>query len=159
MKIISIVIALVLLTATMVKAEDVTKWTTTDTVLQLTFFTLMEVDREQTQWIASHQYETRTMTTTFEGGHTRVVGHQYAARKEGNSIIGTSAHPDRINAYFAGTAVAHTVIAYFLPHIIKACGGNDSVAKWSRTAWQSTWIIAEGYTVGKNINVGVKTTF
>lgn len=145
-----------------VKAEekqDPTKWTLTDTMLQVVFTGLLEVDRQQTQWIASHPIQSTEHFSYTTPSGAAVWGVRVKYRKEANSMIGQKAHPDRINAYFATAAVGHAVVSYALPHVVKALGGSDSLAKYSRTIWQSTWIVAETHTVSRNYAVGVKMTF
>jgi hypothetical protein len=89
------------------------------------------------------------------------VTYTYEAKLyEKNKVVGLQAHDDRVNAYFIGCAVGHTAIAYGLPHLVKALGGSDSLARWSRTAWQAVWIGIEGNVIYKNkYSAGVKLDF
>lgn len=146
----TLLIIFILLCPAVVHADDVTDWTTTDTIMQLGVFALLEVDREQTQYISNKRTE-----ITYRDGFKV----SYKPYYETNSIIGKDAHKDRINAYFASAAVGHAVISYALPHIVRAFGGSDSVAKYSRTMWQGVWISAEVHQVVKNYSIGVGMQF
>lgn len=155
--IISIFVILILLPIA-AKADDVTDWTTTDTIMQIGVSALLEIDRRQTQWIASHPYEITGHTSYTESG-VAISSSSYKTHAESNRIIGYGAHKDRINAYFAVAATGHAVVSYALPYIVKFCGGNDKIAKYSRTIWQSSWITAEAHTVGRNYSLGVGMKF
>ena len=139
-------------------ADEVTDWTITDTIMQVVVTGLLEVDREQTLWISKNPFEI-TGTKVYTVKDNLFIGNTYRPHKESNPIIGYRAHPDRINIYFATAAVGHAAISFALPYIVKACGGSDKVAKYSRTIWQGTWITAEMHTIGKNIFMGVGMSF
>jgi hypothetical protein len=155
-----LIFALILLSPAVVKASgyEGIEWTTKDTILQGMTILLLEVDREQTKWIAKHPVVKRDATYEMNG---YTVTYTYEAKLyEKNKIVGLQAHNDRVNAYFIASAVGHTAIAYGLPHLVKAMGGSDSLARWSRTAWQAVWIGIEGNVVYKNkYSAGVKLDF
>lgn len=139
MKIILCAILVLLVTST--ANADYKEWTKADTGMQLLFTALLEVDRQQTNWIIANPY--------FGGTFHR----------ETNPIIGEDASPARVNTYFAACAVGHAIVAYYIPVVVKAVTGNDDIAKYSRTLWQSTWIAVQSSVVDHNYSVGVRTEF
>lgn len=136
-KIKSFILLLTLLCTTNCFAFD--EWTKTDTALQSVYTVLHVIDWGQTNNQAKNDWR-------------RVVGQHmggwdlYATREEINPILGKRPSVGKVNAYFASTLVAHTIISYVLP-------------KPYRTLWQASTIGLELYVVGQNYNVAMKGFF
>lgn len=112
--------ALVLPLLLLALAGDALAWDSTDTACELAYATAHVMDWRQTLDIKRHpgMYET-------------------------NPILGRHPHDDKINAYFAGTLLAHAVVSYLLP------------GKY-RHIWQGLSIGAEGYQVYANYQLGLR---
>ena len=131
-----------------------TKWTNTDTVLQLATLALFEVDRRQTHWIAKNPvlikgYGSRNNPDGSVDFTVSVERHA-----ESNAIIGQNAHKDRIDTYFAIVSVGHTAVSYGLRKAGWSIAGVPAV-----NIWQSIWIAQEISSVHKNFSAGVKMTW
>lgn len=88
-----LVVSLLLVFAACAHADDKRKWTHTDTVLQIAYYTLHAADWLQTRYIAKHP-------------------DRYY---ECNPIIGKHPGVGKVNTYFAVSAGINTVIPYLLP--------------------------------------------
>lgn len=117
-----VAVVLSLLVAGPARAADA--WSRQDVALQATYAVLHVVDWGQTRYIAGHPEEFY----------------------EHNPILGRHPSEGEVNAYFAGTLVAHTLVTHFLP------------AKY-RPWWQGVTIAVEGAAVGWNFNAGIKVDF
>lgn len=102
-------------------ATDV--WTKKDTTYQAICLTLKAVDWLQTKEIARNP-------------------NYY----ELNPILGKYPSQNEVDLYFASTAIAHTIIAYYLP-------------KKYRRIWQCVFIGIQAGCVGHNINAGINIHF
>lgn len=126
----------ILLYASSTEASERHPWTTTDTIMQVGVTALLEVDREQTRYI----------TTSERFG-------------EDNKLIGARGHRDTVNAYFAASMLAHAAVSYVLPDLVEAVTGSYEAGKYSRTVWQSIWIVTELSVVNRNAAAGVQLKF
>lgn len=122
--------------------EDVSKWTATDIGMQAVYTTLHVMDWGQT----------RDMTP-------RLLNGTYQVPIETNPILGKYPSNGDINTYFITAIVLHTAVSHYIPRVVKACGGSDSTAKYSRTVWQAITIGFEGGVVASNARLGVKIQF
>jgi hypothetical protein len=115
-----IIIALLLSTPAILHAGD---WTKTDTARQTAYLICHAADWLQTKEISRNpdHYET-------------------------NIILGKHPGQNEIDAYFLGTAIAHTAISYYLP------------PKYRRI-WQYVTLSFEMGVVGHNIGAGVAFNF
>lgn len=107
--------------------EDRAAWTATDTAVQAVFVALTFVDWEQTR--------------TF----TRDQDKDYH-KDETSFLLGTHPSQQKINLVFGTGILAHTAIAYLLPHPY-------------RTYWQSFWIGVETEAVYSNYEAGIRFRF
>lgn len=150
--------AVIIGAAKVARSEDnVSTWTKTDIGLELVTVGLLAVDWSQTLWLSGNRsYQVHSTGVTGNTGWASTTKYTY---EENNPLLGK--HPSRgtVNAYFPLCIVGHAVVAHYLPSAVKALGGSDSMAKYSRTVWQSVWIGIEGYAVGTNISAGVKMSF
>ena len=107
--------------------EDRAAWTTTDTSVQAAFVAVTFIDWEQTRSFTCDQDE--------------------RDHKDETSIF-LGAHPSKqkIDLVFGTGVLAHTAIAYLLPHPY-------------RTYWQSFWIGVETEAVYSNYKAGVRFRF
>lgn len=148
----SIIFLLILLTSPCFASEPQTNWSTQDTVLQLAFVSLLELDREQTVWSSKHPYTYEYTVTQIPNG---VAFNKYSiSHTESNPIIGNNASVGKINGYFASVAIVHTAISYGLRKSGWNLFGVPLV-----TIWQGVNIGIEGVVVGRNISVGTKFSF
>lgn len=105
-------------------AHGADPWSARDVALQATYTALHVMDWGQTRYIATHPER----------------------HFERNPLLGRHPHKDKVDLYFAGTLVAHTVVTHLLPK------------EW-RPWWQGVTIALEGSCVGWNIAGGVKVRF
>ena len=99
------------------------KWTSRDTAYQGTAITLLAVDWLQTKEIARNpEYH------------------------ETNPILGRNPKQSEVDLYFAGCAIGHTLVAYYLP---------QKYRRW----WQYVWIGVQSGYVCQNIIMGVRIAF
>ncbi len=98
-------------------------WTTADTVLQGAFVAAVAVDYLQTRSFLLHDNPAESW--------------------EQNPLLGRHPSMTKLTLFCAGGIVAHTAIAYVLPH------------PW-RTLWQLAWIAVEGATIYGNVQTGVR---
>lgn len=89
----ALIIVLLVVIASPVRAENKRSWTAGDTILQLTFSAVHAMDWSQTLYIA------RNPCTDHET----------------NPVLGEHPSKGRVNSYFASTLVLHTAISYVLP--------------------------------------------
>lgn len=97
-------------------------WTKADTVRQWAFTSVLAVD-----WLQTRQS----------------VNNGYV---ESNPILGSAPPQERVDAYFAATALGHYMIARWL-------------SPEARKAWQYVWIGVEANSVGRNYSIGVRISF
>ena len=100
-------------------ADAADTWRPEDTARQVAFTALMVADWRQTRAIA-------------------VTPGYY----ETNIVLGERPNASRVNGYFAGTLLAHTLIAHALPH------------PW-RERWQSAGIVIQAGAVTRNDAIGL----
>ena len=115
-----IIVFLSILFITPVQADD---WTSKDTAYQAAFLTLHAADYLQTKEI--------------------IRNPKFYER---NLILGRDPSHNQVDAYFLGTALAHTAIACILP-------------KRYRRVWQCIFIGLEAGCVAHNLNAGVRIRF
>ncbi len=120
-KLLSILIIIFFLSVAPAYCGD--EWTTEDTAYQSAFLAITAIDWLQTKEIARDP-----------------------AHKESNPILGSNPGQNEIDMYFAGCAIAHTAIAYYLP-------------RKYRRIWQYVWIGVEAGYVGYNYNAGIRINF
>ena len=108
------------------------EWSRADIYRETTYLAIDAIDLAQTHSLARQQYDAR---------YTK--GYQYIER---NPILGEHPSVDRVDAYFALTALAHVGITHLLP------------AKW-RAPWQYVTIGFEGGLVAHNYSIGVSAKF
>lgn len=82
----------------------------------------------------------------IDWGQTRNISRRPDAYRELNPILGSHPSIERVNTYFALTAIAHTAISYALP------------ADWRR-GWQMVSIGMEATAVSNNYKIGLKIDF
>jgi len=112
---------LLLLISTSAKSDD---WSSSDTYREAAYLTLHAADWLQTRQIA------------------RGVGDRY----ETNVILGDHPSIEKVDTYFALTALAHVGIAYMMPSDL-------------RSYFQYFTIIVESDYVTHNLNAGIKIKF
>lgn len=148
------VIILIAVFASPVHATE-TEWVTQDTVMQVVFTILLEVDRRQTHWIARNPATLADATTSGSGGGLRsTTTREYSTRHEYNPLIGESASSDKINLYFGAAAIGHAAVSYGLRKT-----GIKIFHMPAVNIWQGVWIGVESGVIARNISIGVKTTF
>ncbi|MFA6904558.1 MAG: hypothetical protein WC236_15905 [Gallionellaceae bacterium] len=105
---------------------DPNRWTTTNTVLEVAFITLLVIDYGQTSTVAQHP----------------------ELYKESVSAWAIGEHPSQetVNTYFSIIAIAHPIIAYYLP------------TEW-RKAFQYVTIGEKIPAVVGNATIGIRMSF
>ena len=98
-------------------------WTALDTSFQATLLTLKAVDWLQTKEIARNPKYSET-----------------------NFILGKYPKQNEVDLYFASSAIAHTVIAYYLPSKL-------------RRVWQCMFLFIQVGCVSHNYNAGIRIRF
>ena len=117
----SISIAIIILLFSMPACAD--EWTKKDTAFQASLLVLKGIDWLQTKEIARNP-------------------HYY----EVNPILGKYPSQNRVDLYFACSAIGHTVVAYYLPSNY-------------RRIWQCIFIGIQVGCIGHNVNAGVRIKF
>lgn len=123
------IIFILFLNCTVAKAD----WTKTDTAYQITYSALHIIDWGQTRYIAKNSL----------------------TRSEMNPILGKHPSVGKVDTYFIGTLVGHTLISVLLPEKVYLLGLKIR----PRRAWQGIWIIIETGYVAHNFGAGVKIAF
>lgn len=147
-----ILVALVLLNASVVYADEnistttsTTKWTIGDTISELAFAGLLEIDREQTNWISKHPI----IYTRHPGRDTT-----YVTNNEANFFIGKNASKAKIGTYFGIMGASHAAISYGLRK-----SGWKVFNVPLVNIWQSVTLTAQAGNDIRNAVLGVKMDY
>ena len=142
-KIIIAIILCVVLSSPCYAYRFMDSWSRADTALQGVFLGLLAVDYFQTRTMAKNDW--------------MLDGKQYS---EINPIMGSHPSTGSVDAYFAISAVGHTIIAMALPpnYSFHWFDGEELNIP-ARRLWQFLWIGVEAGYVGWNYSVGVRIEF
>lgn len=116
-------------------------WTRGDSIRQGVALAAIGIDWMQTRKIAMEK--TSTTYTEHSNGSSSLVYNGRPKWNENNPLLGKHPSIGRVNAYFLGSMIGNTAIAYFLP------------SGW-RESWQYLTIGWEGAFITINFNHGIK---
>lgn len=113
------------------------KWTKVDTAFQAASIVTFAVDWNQTRQIATERYVDR---------RRRKMSYIYSEGGPAKMFIGSHPHRDRVDAYFLGSMILNTAVAYALPNPY-------------RRMLQVGTIVYEVYSINHNYGIGIRVKF
>lgn len=148
----AVVLAVCIMACGVVEVEAY-EWSKQDIAMQAIFTGVQFADWSQTRWMAKHPISSGDTETYIDKDGNCANRSGTTINSEINPILGKHPHKDKVDIYFATSAIVSAVVSHYLPDVVKACGGSDRAAKLSRNVWQSLGIVVEGGFVAHNIKV------